>query len=58
MTWSTDSRFLLYSTLRSAFRPGLPGPLVIHDVTTDVTTTFALSQYVDEIRTDASSGPG
>ena len=58
MTWSTDSRFLLYSTLRSAFRPGLPGPLVIHDVTTDVTTTFALSQYVDEIRTEASSGPG
>jgi WD40 repeat protein len=58
MTWSTDSRFLLYSTLRSAFRPGLPGSLVIHDVTTDVTTTFALSQYVDEIRTEASSGPG
>ena len=58
MTWSSDGRFLLYTTLRSAFRPGLPGPLVIHDVTSDAVTTIALSQYVDEIRTDASSGPG
>lgn len=58
MTWSTDSRFLLYSTLRSASKPGSPGPLVIHDVTADVTTTIGLSQYVSEIRTDASSGPG
>ena len=58
MTWSTDSRFLLYSTFRSAFRPDLPGPLVIRDVTADVTTTIALSQYVDEIRTNASAGSG
>ena len=58
MTWSSDGRFLLYTTLRSAFRPGLPGPLVIHDVTSDAVTTIALSQYVDEVRTDASSGPG
>jgi len=58
MTWSSDGRFLLYTTLRSAFKPGLPGPLVIHDVTSDAVTTITLSQYVDEIRTDASSGPG
>ena len=58
MTWSSDGRFLLYTTLRSAFRPGRPGPLVIHDVTRDAVTTIALSQYVGEIRTDASSGPG
>jgi hypothetical protein len=58
MTWSSDGRFLLYTTLRSAFEPGLPGPLVIHDVTSDAVATITLSQYVDEIRTDASSGPG
>jgi hypothetical protein len=55
MTWSTDSRFLLYTTLRSAFNPGLPGPLVIHDVTTDVVTTVSMSRYVDEIRTRTAS---
>jgi hypothetical protein len=58
MTWSTDSRFLLYSTFRSAFKPDSPGPLVIHDVTADVTTTVALGRYVAEIRTNASAGPG
>jgi hypothetical protein len=58
MTWSSDGRFLLYTTLRSAFEPGLPGPLVIHDVTSDAVATITLSQNVDEIRTDASSGPG
>jgi len=57
MTWSSDGRFLLYTTLRSAFKPGLPGPLVIHDVTSDAVTTITLSQYVDEIRTAAPSGP-
>jgi hypothetical protein len=56
MTWSTDSRFLLYTTLRSAFKPGLPGPLVIHDVATDVATTVTMSQYVDEIRTHTGNG--
>ncbi len=56
MTWSTDSRFLVYSTLRSAFKPGLPGPLVIHDVTTDVATAITLSSYVDEIRTHGGDG--
>jgi hypothetical protein len=57
MTWSTDSRFLIYSTLRSAFKPGLPGPLVIHDVTTDKTTAITLSSYVDEIRTHGTGPP-
>jgi hypothetical protein len=56
MAWSTDSRFLIYSTLRSAFKPGLPGPLVIHDVTTDVATEITLSSYVDEIRTRIGNG--
>jgi len=56
MTWSTDSRFLVYSTLRSAFKPGLPGPLVIHDVTTDVAKAITLNSYVDEIRTHAGDG--
>ena len=57
MTWSTDSRFLVYSTLRSAFKPGSPGPLVIHDVTTDVATAITLSSYVDEIRTHVTGPP-
>ena len=56
MTWSTDSRFLIYATLRSAFKPGLPGPLVIHDVTTSVKTEITLSNYVDEIRTHIGDG--
>ena len=56
MTWSTDSRFLIYSTLRSAFKPGLPGPLVIHDVTNGATTAITLSNYVDEIRTHIGDG--
>lgn len=56
MTWSTDSRFLLYTTLRSTFKPRLPGPLVIHDVTSDVVTTVTMSQYVDQIRTQVADG--
>jgi WD40 repeat protein len=56
MTWSTDGRFLLYTTLRSTFRPGLPGPLVIHDVISDVVTTVPLSQSVDQIRTQFGEG--
>jgi hypothetical protein len=51
MTWSTDSRFLLYTTLRSTFKPRLPGPLVIHDVTSDVVATVTMTQHVDQIRT-------
>lgn len=57
MTWSSDGRFLLYTTLRSAFKPGLPGPLVIHDVTTDATTAITLSSYVDEIKTHGTGPP-
>jgi hypothetical protein len=58
MTWSTDSRFLLYTTLRSSFKPGLPGPLVIHDVAADEVAMVTMTQYVDEIRTRAASNPG
>ena len=58
MTWSSDGRFLLYTTLRSAFKPGLPGPLVIHDVTNDTVATITLTQYVDQIRTAADANQG
>jgi hypothetical protein len=56
MTWSTDSKFLIYSTLRSSFKPGLPGPLIIHHVETGATTAITLSNYVDEIRTQVGEG--
>jgi hypothetical protein len=55
MTWSSDGRFLLYTTLRSAFKPGLPGPLVIHDVANDTVARITLTQYVDQIRTAAAA---
>jgi hypothetical protein len=58
MTWSTDGRFLLYTTLRSAFKPRQPGPLVIHDVTTDTAAMVTISGYVDEIRTRAIFSSG
>ncbi len=58
MTWSSDGRFLLYTTLRSAFKPGLPGPLVIHDVTNDTVARITLTQYVDQIRTAAAANQG
>lgn len=51
MTWSTDSRFLVYTTLHSTHEHTGPGSLVIHDITTDVRTVLPLSEFVDEVRT-------
>ena len=56
MTWSTDSRFLVYTTLHSTHEHTGPGSLVIHDITTDVRTALPLSEFVDEIRTHIGDG--
>jgi len=56
MTWSTDGRFLLYTTLHSTHEHTGPGSLVIHDITTDVITTVPLNKFVDEIRTHIGNG--
>jgi dipeptidyl aminopeptidase/acylaminoacyl peptidase len=58
MTWSTDGRFLLYTILHSTHEHTGPGSLVIHDPTTDVTTTIPLNEFVDEIRTNIGDEPG
>jgi hypothetical protein len=58
MTWSTDGRFLLYPILHSTHEHTGPGSLVIHDPTTDVTTTIPLNEFVDEIRTNIGDEPG
>jgi hypothetical protein len=42
LTWSTDSRFLVYQSE--------PSTLVIHDTTTDTTTMIPLAETIAEIR--------
>lgn len=56
MAWSTDDRFLVYSRIHSSPEHPGSGLLVIYDSISDRATTIRLSEFVDEIRTDAGSG--